>query len=146
MIPGGRRPNPDGLIENLVATALYRSGAEALALADPLPGGIGYWKGANKREIDFVVPSPNRGSAKSDGSSQVIQGELHRNNQRVAIEVKGDNTGDISDARQAIRRTFGDGAVVTRTVYDWADDVPVIPLGVFLAAVGDRPQRNAAGL
>jgi len=36
--------------------------------------------------------------------------------------------------------------IVTRSVFDWQDDVPAVPLGVFLAALGDRPQREANGI
>jgi len=85
---GARRANVDGLIENLVAVALYRSAAESIALADPLPGGIGYWRSSDIREIDFLVPP----TLQAPGTSFAV------------------------------------------------------PLGVFLAALGDRPQRTAGSL
>lgn len=129
LMPGARRANADGLIENLVAVALYRSAVETLALADPLPGALGYWRSADNREIDFLVPS-----VAGTGSP------------RIPVEVKGDSTRGISGARLSIRRTFGQGVVVTRKRFDWQPDVPAIPLGVFLAALGDRPQRTAGSL
>lgn len=128
MVPGARRANPDGLIENLVAVALYRSAAEAVALADPLPGGIGYWKSKDNREIDFLTPFTGIGGT------------------HFPVEVKGDSKTGISGARKSIQQTFGRGVVVTRQRFDWSPDVPAVPLGVFLAALGDRPQRTAGSL
>lgn len=128
MVPGARRANADGLIENLVAVALYRSTADALVLADPLPGGLGYWKSSENREIDFLTSIRGKSGA------------------YFAVEVKGDSKSGISGARKAIQQTFGRGLVVTRTQFDWTPDVPALPLGVFLAALGDRPQRSAASL
>lgn len=129
LVPGARRHNADGLIENLVAVALYRSAAEALTLADPLPGAIGYWKSADNREIDFLVSPPTGGRGT-----------------HFPVEVKGDSVKTISGARLSIARTFGRGVVVTRKRFDWKPDVPAVPLGVFLAALGDRPQRMTGSL
>ena len=128
IVPGARHANDDGLIENLVAVALYRSAAETVTLADPLPGAIGYWKSTDNREIDFLVPTT---------------GERGPN---FPVEVKGDAKAGISGARKSMQQTFGRGVVVTRTRFDWAHEIPAIPLGVFLASLGDRPQRTAASL
>lgn len=130
LVPGARRPNEDGLVENVVATALYASAADRLTLADPLPGAIGYWKSADGRETDFVVPSPQVGAPGA----------------RVPVEVKGDSARNISAARLSMRRTYGRGIVVTRTVFDWQPDVPAIPLPVFLAGLGTRSERQSDGL
>jgi len=126
LIHGGRRPNEDGLLENLVASALYGSAAEHLALADPLPGTIGYWKSSADRETDFVAPAPDLGTAHA----------------RVPVEVKGDSDSGILSARRSIRQTFKRGIVVTRTHFDWDEDIPALPIGVFLAGLADRPERT----
>lgn len=81
LVPGARRHNADGLIENLVAVALYRSAAETITLADPLPGAIGYWKSADNREIDFLVSPPTGGRGT-----------------HFPVEVKGDSLKTISGA------------------------------------------------
>ncbi|HXC25892.1 MAG TPA: ATP-binding protein [Gemmatimonadaceae bacterium] len=127
LIPGARRPPDDGVAENLVATALFRSAARALVQADAVPGAVAYWRSSNDRELDFVVPR-TRGKRGHHG--------------RIPIEVKGDAEARISQARLAIQRAFGEGVVVSRTKYAWASDVPTIPLAVFLAALREVPQRE----
>lgn len=129
LIPGGRRPNDDGLAENLVATALYASAADRLTLADPLPGSVGYWKSSDGRETDFVVPASDTGAR----------------NARVPVEVKGDSRRAISAARLSMRRTFGKGIVVTRGVFD-PDEIPALPLGIFLAGLAPRAERQKTEL
>lgn len=129
LIPGGRRPTNDGLMENVVAAALYASAADRLTLADPLPGSVGYWKSSDNRETDFVVPSPESGGR----------------NVRVPIEVKGDSKRGISGARLSMRRTFGRGIVVTRRTFD-PDEIPALPVGVFLAGLAPRTERRGAEL
>jgi hypothetical protein len=37
---------------------------------------------------------------------------------------------------------FGGGIVVSRTVYDWAQDVAVLPAPVFLALLEEHPRRT----
>ena len=128
LIPGGREPTSDGLVENLVATALYASASDRLTQADPLPGAIGYWKSRDGRETDFVVPT--------DPEPWAFD--------RVPVEVKGDSRRGISAARLSMRRSFGRGIVVTRTVLDVEDEIPAIPIGVFLAALATRVERSEA--
>lgn len=137
LMHGARAPKHDGVLENLVAVGLFRAAAETLALADPLPGGIGYWKSSDNREIDFIVP---RGNVPDDEDTMLPKRD------RIAVEVKGDNAKHISAARLSIRRTHGRGVVLTRTVFDWHEDVPAIPVSVFLATLGDRPQRESHGV
>lgn len=129
LVPGGRRPNENGLIENVVATSLYASGADRLTLADPLPGSVGYWKSSDGRETDFVVPAPEPGTL----------------NARVPVEVKGDSKRGISAARLSMRRSFGNGIVVTRSIFD-QDEIPALPMGVFLAGLAPRTERRGAEL
>ena len=123
IVPGARTPTEAGLTENLVAIALFRSAAHTLVQAAAVPGAVAYWRSSNQREIDFVVPE-------SEGPG------------RIPIEVKGDADSGIAHARNAIRRTFGRGIVVSRSVFDWTEDVPVIPAPVFLAALRERPRRE----
>jgi hypothetical protein len=42
----------------------------------------------------------------------------------------------------AIRRSFRRGIVVTRSVFDWADDVVIVPAPVLLAALSESPRRG----
>jgi predicted AAA+ superfamily ATPase len=123
VMPGARTPPPDGIVENLVALGLFRSAAQPLIQAGPVPGSIAYWRSTRHREIDFVVPV-------GSGSG------------RMPVEVKGDSDSGIGHARLAIRRSFGRGIVVSRSVFDWADDVPVIPVSVFLASLAERSRRG----
>lgn len=127
LMPGARRPPPDGLVENAVAAGLFRSAAHALTQAGAVPGAVGYWRSSNDRELDFVVPSSGAGRGG-----------------RLPVEVKGDNDGGIGYARRAIREAFGEGVVASRTVFDPTGDVPVLPVPVFLAGLRDAPQRDAA--
>jgi uncharacterized protein len=123
LIPGGRKPNEDGLREGIVAAALFASAAHRLTLADPLPGSVGFWKSSDGRETDFVVPSKAS----------------------VPVEVKGDSKRGVSGARLSMRRTFGKGIVVTRTTFD-PDEIPALPMGVFLAGLAPRSERRSAEL
>lgn len=123
LMPGARTPPPDGIVENLVAVGLFRAAAHPLIQAGPVPGSIAYWRSTRQREIDFVVPT-----ARGDG--------------RLPVEVKGDSNSGLAHARLAIRRAFGKGIVVSRSVFDWADDVPVIPAAVLLASLSEQPRRD----
>lgn len=127
LIPGGHQPASDGLLENLVATALYASASDRLTLADPLPGAIGYWKSRDGRETDFVAPTDAE----------------RRGYDRIPVEVKGDSRRGVSGARLSMQRSFGRGIVVTRREFELAD-IPAIPIGVFLAGLAPRTERRAA--
>jgi hypothetical protein len=122
LIPGARIPPEHGVVENLVAMGLFRAAAYTMIQAGAVPGSIAYWRSSDKREIDFVVPAEREGV-------------------RIPVEVKGDAGTGIGHARAAIRRVFRRGVVVSRSAFDWAEDVPVIPAPVFLAALSERPRR-----
>jgi uncharacterized protein len=125
LMPGARRPSGDGVVENAVAVGLFRSAAQVLIQADPVPGAVGYWRSTNKRELDFVVPAASRGRGG-----------------RVPIEVKGDNDSSVGHARHAIAKAFGEGLVASRTVFDPEGDVPVLPVPVLLAGLAEAPRRD----
>lgn len=125
VVPGLRTPPPDGVIENLVGIALFRSSAHAMIQASAVPGSVAYWRSAANREIDFVLPA---GGGRS----------------RLPVEVKGDADSGLGHARRSIRRAFGRGMVLTRTVFDWDEDVPAVPAAVLLAALAERPRRDLA--
>jgi len=127
LMPGARRAPEDGMVENLVAAALFRSAAHSLTQADPAPGAVGYWRSTNNREIDFVVPATRRGRGG-----------------RMPIEVKGDGRSGIGHARLAIVKAFGEGIVASRTVFDPEGAVPVIPIPVLLAGLTESPRRDVA--
>jgi predicted AAA+ superfamily ATPase len=127
LIPGARRPPQDGIVENAVAVALFRSAAHALTQADPVPGAVGYWRSTNNRELDFVVPAARRGRGG-----------------RLPIEVKGDSDSGIGHARLAIAKSFGEGIVASRSVFDPEGAVPVIPIPVLLAGLSEAPRRDVA--
>ena len=124
--PGARRAPEDGLVENIVAVAMFRSAGQSLTQADPAPGAVGYWRSSNNRELDFVVPAQSRGRGG-----------------RMPIEVKGDNESGIARSRLAIARAFGEGVVASRTVFDPDGDVPVIPIPIVLAALAETPMRHS---
>lgn len=125
VVPGTRTPSEDGVVENLVGTGLFRSAAYTMIQAGAVPGSIAYWRSHRNREIDFVVPAVREG-------------------RRIPVEVKGDAETGLGHARAAIRRVFGRGVVVSRSLFDWAEDVPVLPAPVFLAALSEQPRRDLA--
>jgi uncharacterized protein len=127
LLPGSRRPPEDGIVENTVAVALFRSAAHTLTQAGPVPGAIGYWRSSNNREIDFVVPAASRGRGG-----------------RMPIEVKGDSDSGVGRARLAISKAFGEGVVASRTVFEPDGDVPIIPIPVLLAGLSEAPRRDSA--
>lgn len=87
---------------------------------------MAYWRSSSGREIDFVIPRRETPA------------------ERFPVEVKGDASSCIANARKAIRQTFGSGLVTTRTRLDLSEetDVPAVPVSVFLALLGDRPARR----
>ncbi len=125
LMPGARRPPDAGVIENLVATTLFRSAAHALTQADAVPGAVGYWRSRNGRELDFVVPAEEFGRGG-----------------RLPVEVKGDGDSRLGYAKLAIARAFGSGIVASRSVLDLSGDVPVIPVPVLLAGLREVPERS----
>lgn len=127
VIPGTPAPGLDGLIENVVASGLFRSAAQTVVQADAVPGAVGYWRSSGDREVDFVVPRASDPAAP-----------------RFPIEQKGDNMAAIAGARRAIAQRFGDGLVLSRTVFDWRPDVATIPVWAFLAGLREQPERRAA--
>jgi predicted AAA+ superfamily ATPase len=127
---GARTAPPDGILEGIVASALFRSASEHLTQSDPTIGSIGYWRSSDGREIDFVVDDP----ASLGGIN------------RLPIEIKGDASAGISAAVSSIRRTFKRGIVVTRSVFDPRDDILVVPAAVFLAGLPERTERRLSTL
>jgi uncharacterized protein len=125
LMPGARRPSEDGAVENAVAVALFRSAAHALTQADPAPGAVGYWRSANNRELDFVVPATSYGRGG-----------------RIPIEVKGDSGSRVGHARLAITKAFGQGIVATRGLFDPDGEVPVLPVPILLAGLAESPRRD----
>jgi predicted AAA+ superfamily ATPase len=128
LIPGTSIPAEDGMVENLVAIGLFRSAAATLIQAGAIPGAVGYWRSSDDREIDFVVPRAS---------------DL-QNPQRFPVEVKGDNATRISHARIAIKRSFKQGIVASRTQFDWNEDVAVLPVWLLLAGLRENSQRTVA--
>ena len=127
LMPGARRPSEDGLVENAVGLALFRTAAQVLVQADAVPGAVGYWRSSNGRELDFVVPARERGRGG-----------------RLPIEVKGDAGSGIGNARMAIAKAFGEGIVASRTVFEPVGNVPVIPVPVLLALLTEMPERSSS--
>lgn len=126
LMPGARTPDPDGVLESLVAVGLFRSSAGTLVQSTPAPGSVAYWRSSSGREIDFVVPRRESPA------------------ERFPVEVKGDASSSIANARKAIRQSFGSGLVTTRTRLDLEGDpdVPAVPVSVLLALLGERPARR----
>ena len=129
IMPGARRAPPAGLVENLVASALYRSATDRLVQAAPVPGAVGVWRSSGGGEIDFVVGERVAGCRSP----------------RFPVEVKGDARTGISYARRTIRSVFGRGIIATTTRFEPAADVPAIPVSVLLAALRERPIRSGIG-
>jgi hypothetical protein len=125
MIPGSRAPSEDGLVENAVASGLFRSAAQTLIQANAIPGTVGYWRSSAAREVDFLIP-------------QVT--DLQR--ERLPVEVKGDNATGLNGARQTIRQRFRKGIVLSRSVLDWRADIATLPVWLFLAGLREQPHRT----
>ncbi|HXC25300.1 MAG TPA: ATP-binding protein [Gemmatimonadaceae bacterium] len=127
LIPGTARPSADGLVEGVVASGLFRSAAQTLIQANAVPGTVGYWRSGTDREIDFMIPRVT---------------DLER--ERLPVEVKGDNTTGLAGARAAILRTYREGLVLSRTVFDWRSDIATLPVWLLLAGVSEQPLRSEA--
>jgi len=121
---------PDGILEGIVASALFRSASEHLTQADPTIGSIGYWRSRDGREIDFVVDDP------------ASLGGVHR----FPVELKGDSPAGISGAVASMSRTFKRGIVLTRTTLDVRAGICAIPAAVFLAGLPERTERRLSTL
>lgn len=102
----------------------------SLVLADPLPSGIGYWRSSDNRESEFC----------RSGAGHVDYAQLVPRRGRRRRTTRDQRRARLDSSHLSAR------VIVNRTVCDRCDDVPVIPLGVFLAALGDRPERNDATL
>lgn len=112
----------DGLVEGLVAEAIYRAVPMSLLETLPLPRSVGYWKATSGREIDFLA-DPTRAL--------------------LPVEVKwGDASSSISNARKAISATFERGIVLSRSTLDLERVVPTIPVSVFLYLVSNGRNRS----
>lgn len=106
-----------GLVEGVVAEALYRAIPMSLLETLPLPRSIGYWKATSGREIDFLA-DPTR--------------------DLLPVEVKwSDSSTAISNARRALGATFDRGIVLTRSVAETDHPLPAIPVSVFLYLITD---------
>lgn len=121
LIPGTPAPGLDGV----VASGLFRSASQTIVQATAVPGAVGYWRSSGDREIDFVIPRASDSAAR-----------------RFPIEQKGDNAAAIAGARRAIVQRFGEGLVLSRTVFDWRPHVATIPVWAFLAGLREQPQRR----
>ncbi len=130
ILPGVRRTSPAALVENLVASALYRTATDRLVQAAPVPGAVGVWRSTGGGEIDFVVGEQVEGCRSP----------------RFPVEVKGDAQSGISYARRTIRSVFGRGIIATNTRFEPEADVPAIPVSVLLAALRERPVRSGISL
>jgi uncharacterized protein len=119
----------DGMLEGVVASALFRSAGEHLVQVDPTLGALGYWRSREGREIDFVV----------DAFSEGARG-------RIPVEVKGDGATAVRSAVTSIERSFGRGIVLTRTRLDLSGPARLVPASVFLAALPERTERRMSTL
>ncbi len=121
-LPGARRTDRAGWRENLTAIGLFRATADVLLQADPVPGAVHTWRSSSGREIDFMI---------------------RKDQNPVVVEVKGDNSTKIRNARRAIKQTFERGVIVTDTVINLEDSVPAVPVSMFLALLKENPVRLA---
>lgn len=125
LIPGTLTPGNDGMVEGAVAAGLFRAASQSLIQSTAVPGAIGYWRSTNDREIDFMIPRVT-GLEKP----------------RLPVEVKGDNSAGLSQARAAIRTRFQEGLVLSRNVFDWRQDIATLPVWAFLAGLREQPARR----
>jgi uncharacterized protein len=126
LIPGSRLPGRDAIKENLVGIGLYRAATDRLVQFDPVMGSLGFWRSGRGTEIDFVVAEDVTG----------VRGN------RVPIEVKGDSSRGISNARRSISPVFGRGIIVTNSLLDLEHEIPAVPAPLFVAALRERPVRK----
>jgi len=129
-VPGSRRPHPAALRENLIGVGLYRSATDRLVQADPMVGSLCFWKSGRGREIDFVIAEATQ----------------HGHGHRLPVEVKGDASRNVGNARKSISRAFGRGIIVTESLLDLEHEIPAVPAPVFLAALRERPERRSTSL
>lgn len=130
MIPGSSAANADAVRENLVGAGLFRSSSERLVQAEPVPGSLCFWKSGRGTEVDFVTAEEVPG----------VRGG------RFPVEVKGDSTKAISNARKSIGAAFGRGIIVTESLLDLEHPIPAVPAPLFLAALWERTERRPVTL
>lgn len=128
MVPGSRRPDPAALRENLVGVGLYRSATDRLVQADPVAGSVCFWKSGRGTEIDYVI----------------AEATPHVRGDRLPVEVKGDSSSSVGNARKSISRAFGRGIIVVDSLLDLEHEIPAVPAPVFLAVLRERPERKSA--
>jgi hypothetical protein len=129
LLPGSR-PSPRSAVrEELIAIGLYRSATDRLLQAEPAPGSLCFWKSGRGTEIDFLVRQSPEGS---EG--------------RFPIEVKGDSTSQIANARKSMGAAFGRGLVITESHLDLEHRIPAVPAPVFLALLPERVERKPVSL
>lgn len=128
MVAGSPPPDPAAMRENLVGIGLYRSATDRLVQADPVAGSLCFWKSGRGNEIDYLVAE----------ATPLVRGD------RLPVEVKGNSSASISNARKSISRAFGRGIIVTESHFDLENKIPALPAPVFLAVLRERPERKSA--
>ena len=130
MVPGSRTPDSDAMRENLVGVGLYRAATDRLVQFDPVMGSLGFWRSGRGTELDFVIAE----------SAPGVRGD------RLPVEVKGDSTSGVANARRSISPVFGRGVIVTNSLLDLEHDIPTVPAPVFMAALRERPERKPTSI
>jgi len=130
MVPGSRLPDPNAVRENLVGIGLYRASTDRLVQMDPVTGSLCFWRSGRGTEIDFMVAE----------DCPDVRGD------RLPVEVKGDSSSAIANARRSISSAFGRGVIVTDSRLDLEHGIPTVPASLFLAALGERPERKPTSI
>jgi len=65
---------------------------------------------------------------------------------RLPVEVKGDSSSAIANARRSISSAFGRGMIVTNSRLDLEHGIPTVPASLFLASLGERPERKPTSI
>lgn len=110
MLLGGMPLPLPAVVENLVAVALYRTAEQSPVEAFATPQRVFYWRSTSGREVDFVVRLADR---------------------IVPVEVKYQTSISGYD-REAVRRAFGNGILLTRAELDLSGPVRTLPAALFL--------------
>ncbi len=133
-------------MEGLVAVALYRAAEPAPVESSATPQRVFYWRSTGGREVDFLVralPAEPTGRQLGEESralplpgspgSPGLSGPAGRGPREALLPIEVKFQASVSGHdREALRRAFGRGLLLSRDTLDLTGPVRTIPVPLFL--------------
>ena len=136
LLGGGPPPLPH-LVEAVVAVALFRAVEPAPVESFATPQRVFYWRSTGGREVDFLVRTeeplrvPPEAREPAPRARRVVLPGGETREALLPVEVKFQAAVSGYD-REALRRAFGRGLLLSRHTLDLAGPVRTVPVPVFL--------------